>query len=425
MSHVKRRLPPRPHLDIPRRQARDLLARWRAGSHEAFDRIRASHPAYRAAVDAALATAAFRLADAQLVIAREYNLATWAQLKQRIETNPISDALERALRNSDRAQVVQLLREYPHLLHAPVRSGNWGPPMSFAANFGRLELVEAIAELGARDHQHAFDRALLQGRIECARWLLQHGARATADSILGPCETLDPAGLRLLVELGMPFEDRDGNRLAPLAAVLQTYSRDLARKREVMQIFVEQGYQLPDSPIMALHRGRPDLLDAQLRREPALVDRRFSYREIYLPELGCADDGRSGLHGTPLDGSTLLHLAVDFDEQSIFDLLLSRGADPDARATVDGNGFGGHTALFHTVVSAAYLCGRQREPAMAIALLERGAARDASASLRKFLDWREVPGWHEARDVTPAGWAAGFPEPAWVSSEALALLGAR
>jgi len=422
MAHVKRRLPARPHLDVPRRHARELLAQWRARSPDALDRIRAAHPAYRAADATALSAAAFRLADAQLVIAREYSFASWAELKQRIAGDPTSAALEAALRAGDRDRVVEQLRAHPQLLDLPVRSGNWGPPMSFAANLGDLDLVQAIAALGARDQQHAFDRALLRGNIECARWLHRRGAAVTPDSIMGPCETLDPAGLRLLVELGAPFADRHGNPLAPVAMVLQTYSRAPAHKREVLQIFAERGYQLPDTPILALHRGRADLLDAQLARDPDLVDRRFAYREIYPPELGCADDGRSGLHGTPLDGTTLLHLAIDFDEIAIFDLLLRRGAEVDARATVDRDGFGGHTPLFHTVVSAAYLCGLQHDAAMARALLDRGASRDARASLRKFLDWREQPGWHEARDATPAGWGHGFPEPSWVNPEALRLI---
>src|SRR5262249_32295918 len=154
-------------------------------------------------------------------------------------------------------------------------------------------------------HQHAFDRAVLQGAIDCARWLHERGATATPESLFGACETLDPDGLRLVIDLGVPLADRHGDRLAPLAAGLQTSSRAPVRKHEMMQIFVEQGYAIPDTPIMALHRGRADLLDAQLRREPGLVHRRFRYREIYPPELGCADDGRSGLHGTPLDGATL------------------------------------------------------------------------------------------------------------------------
>ena len=422
MCHVKRRLPAQPHIDVPKREARELLAGWRARAPDVYDRIRAAHPRYREADRASLAAATFRLSDAQLVIAREYNFASWAALKQRIAGNQSAAGLETALRAGDTEHVVALLRSHPPLLHLPVRSGNWGPPMSFAANLGRLDLVEAIAALGARDHQHAFDRAVLQGHTECARWLRQRGAAVTASSVMGPCETLDPRGLRFLVELGAPIADRHGALLAPLAQVLQTYTRAPARKREILAFLVECGHVLPDTPVMALHRGRADLLDALLARDPGLVDRRFAYREIYPPELGCADDGRSGLHGTPLDGTTLLHIAIDFDEQTIFDLLLERGANVNASAGLARDGFGGHTPLFHTAVSAAYLCGLQRDAAMARALLDRGAARDARSNLRKFLDWREQPGWHVARDATPADWGRSFPERDWVNPAALTLL---
>ena len=239
---------------------------------------------------------------------------------------------------------------------------------------------------------------------------------------MGSCETLKAAGLRLLVELRAPFTDEHGNRLAPLALVLETYGRNPVGKHEVLQIFADQGYSFPDTAIMAFHRGRSDLLAAHLDRDPGLIDRRFTCREIYPPELGCADDGRSGLHGTPVAGTTLLHLAIDFDEQEIFDLLLARGADVNGRATIDADGFGGQTPLFNSVVSCAVTNGRQADASMTRALLARGAAPQLRASLRKFLDWRDEPGWHEARDVTPTQWAEGFPERGWVNTEAVRLL---
>ena len=105
-------------------------------------------------------------------------------------------------------------------------------------------------------------------------------------------------------------------------------------------------------------------------------------------------------------------------EREIFDWLLARGADVDARATVDADGFGGHTPLFNAVV-----CGPWGDATFAEALLERGASRDVRVSLRKFLDWREQPQWHEARDVTAAEWGRGFPERGWVNEAALRLLG--
>ena len=59
---------------------------------------------------------------------------------------------------------------------------------------------------------------------------------------------------------------------------------------------------------------------------------------------------------------------------------------------------------------------------MSRSLLERGASPSIRTTLRKFLDWRETPGWHEARDVTPAEWGRSFPEKSWVNVDALQLL---
>jgi len=422
MATVSRGLPQRPHLDIPKREARELLNAWRAAQPEALDRIRRRHPKFQSADPAAIQTAVFRLSDAQLVLAREYGFAHWTELKERITANSVAGALDTAIRADDREAVVQLLRANSKLLHMPVSSGNWGPPMSHAANLGRLEIIKAIAALGAKDFQHAFDRALLQGRIECAQWLQENGAKLMPGIIMGSCETLQPAGLQFLADVDAPFTDEHGNRLAPLALALGTYARRPVGKHAVLDIFARRGDELPDTPMMAFHRGQVERLKDYLRRDPGLIERRFSYREIYPSELGCADDGLSGMCGTPLDGTTLLHLAIDFDEQEIFHLLLTHGADVNAPATVDALGFGGHTPLFNAVVSCAYTNGRQRDAAMARTLLERGASPTVRASLRKFLDWIETPGWYEARDVTPAEWGRYFPMRELVSVEALRLL---
>jgi hypothetical protein len=292
--------------------------------------------------------------------------------------------------------------------------------MSHAANLGRLEIIKAIAELGARDFQHAFDRALLQGKLESARWLFEHGATLTPGIVMGSCETLNPAGLGFLAELGAPFTDGKGDRMAPLALALETYGRNPAGKHAVLEIFSRQGYALPDTPMMAFHRGDLTRLKEFLRRDPKLIERRFSLLEIYPPELGCAKDGRSGMHWTPIDGTTLLHLAIDFDDLEIFEWLLDAGADVNARANLDGEGFGGHTPIFNAVVSHG-----RRQAEMARRLLERGAVVNTKASLRKFLDWCETPRWHVAPGVTPAEWARTFPDQGWVNEEAVKLVEAR
>jgi hypothetical protein len=106
MATVSRELPERPHLDIPKREARELLNLWRKGDREAFERIRNRHPRFAKADDAALAAGPFRLNDAQLVIAREYTLGNWNILKQRIKANSAVNALEAAIRADDRDAAV-------------------------------------------------------------------------------------------------------------------------------------------------------------------------------------------------------------------------------------------------------------------------------------------------------------------------------
>lgn len=417
MPTVSRGLPEQPHLDVPKREARDLLDQWRDGERDALDRVRHRHPKFKDATEYTVASASFKLNDAQLVIAREYGFSSWAALKHRIAARSAASALQEAIRTGDRDSVVAILRANPRMLHIPLWSGNWGPPMSHAANLGQLEIIKACAELGARDYQHAFGRAVLQGQIACARWLHAQGAKLTPGIIMGPCETLNPTGFRFLLELGAPLTNEHNNALAPVAMVLETYGRNPVGKHEILDLFVQHGYKFPDTPIMAFHRGNVSQLEKHLRGNPQLIERRFSLREIYPPECGCANAGQSGMHWTPIDGTTLLHLAIDFREHEIFDWLLAHDADVNARAVIDRDGFGGHTPLFNAVV-----CGPWPDATMARKLLRRGAAKDARASLRKFLDWIENPRWHESRNVIAVEWGREFPERNWVNAEALRLV---
>jgi hypothetical protein len=172
------------------------------------------------------------------------------------------------------------------------------------------------------------------------------------------------------------------------------------------------------------------LLEAHLKRDPQLPRRTFSLEEIYPRELGCGPDYSYGLHGTPLAGTTLLHICVDFDEIEIARWLVEHGADVNAKAEVDAEGFGGHTPLFGCVVSQSYLCGRQRDAAFARLLLHHGADPNARASLRKQLRFVPDQTMHEYRDVTPLAWGQRFHGPGspghtWISKEAMALIAER
>jgi Ankyrin repeat len=360
------------------------------------------------------------LEAAQLALAESYGLPDWPRLE-------LACTMIDAIQTDDSDRVRELVEAHPNALHEDARGvdGNWGPPMSYAANLGRNQIIATLHDLGARDHQYAFDRACLQGQLETARQLHAMGACPEPDAVMGPAETQSGAGMEFLLQLGAGIHDDKGDPLAPVAMVLETYCRDPLGKHRCLELFAEHGIDLPDTPPMAVHRGRIDLLEDHLRRDSDLLSRTFSHPDIYPPTLGCHADESLALHGTPLAGATLLHLCVDNDEIEIAEWLLDRGADPDTTAAIDDAGFGGHTALFCCVVSQPYRVGRRKDDAFARLLLDHGADTDATASLRKRLRFVVDETMHEYRDVTPLGWGEQFHDPDWVSEPVMRLLRSR
>jgi hypothetical protein len=250
------------------------------------------------------------------------------------------------------------------------------------------------------------------------------------DALDGPAYTLSVSGTAFVLKIGAKVKDEVGRRLAPVDVVLETDSRKPEAKHAILEMYVQHGLELSDTPVMALHRGRIDLLEDHLKRDPGILTRTFSHQEIYPPELGCHDEVLA-TQGTPLQGTTLLHMCVDYDELEIARWLLARGMDADMKAVVDEQGFGGHTALFNTVVSQPnfwmnYNGGDQIAPFTQL-LLEHGANPNARASLRKKLHpgYRpkyDVETLYEYRDVTPLSWGRRFHAKVFVSEPAMRLI---
>lgn len=406
--------PVRPNLDQLKHQAKDLLRSIRRNDPAALQELRKYHP-HPPAPEAA------KLAHVQLALARGYGLASWPRL---VTACRMTDAIWRG----DVDAVRELVVKDPRLLKesaSGIPGSNWGPPMTYAANVGQTAIIQMLRDLGATDVQHAFSRAVLQGKLETARHLYSMGARPQPGCFMGPCETLNPAGLSLLFELGAQFADEHGDRLAPIALLLETYSRWPQGKHECFEILAARGISLPATPPMAVHRGRIDLLEAYLRRDPQLLTRTFSHEEIYPPELGCHADHSLALHGTPLAGATLLHMCVDYDEIEIARWLIDNGMDVNVKAAVDADGFGGHTALFNCVVSQSYIGGRQHDATFTRLLLDHGADPNARASLRKGLRFTQDETVHEFRDVSPLSWGERFHFEEWINRPAMRLIAER
>jgi hypothetical protein len=119
------------------------------------------------------------------------------------------------------------------------------------------------------------------------------------------------------------------------------YARSLERLSACIDVLLMAGggtrYDTP--AVLALLRGRLDDLTELIDAEPELVNKRFS-------ELDC---GQTGGRLLLLNGGTLLHAAAEYGSVAAAVLLLDRGADVNARATVDEAGIGGQTAIFHAV----------------------------------------------------------------------------
>lgn len=410
-----RHLPVRPNLDQLKHQAKDLLRQVKRGEPEALAEI----AEYLPQTD----PGSFKLADAQHLLARIYQAPNWTRVVQCCQ---LIDAIWR----NDIETVRKVIEQNPSLLHesAGIRNNNWGPPMSYAANVGRNEIIQMLHDMGAKDHEHAIDRAALQGKIETARLLHElMGKPAAPDGCLaGPAYTLSSNGTELMLELGAKLYDDEGKSLAAVDVAMETDSRKPADKHRIFELYTERGFEFPDTPTMALHRGRIDLIEKHLKLDPNLLNRQFTFEEIYPPSLNCHDEILA-THGTPLKGATLLHMCIDYDEMEIFLWLLEKGADVNAPAAVDEDGFGDHTPLFATVVSQPnfwmnYQHRTQEAPFTKI-LLEHGADPNVRASLRKQLH----PGYgervlHEYRNVTPISWGEDFEDPIFVSKPAIELI---
>lgn len=335
----KRPLPDRPSLRHLKDQARDLLKTGAAKS----------------------------LTDAQFQIARLYGFASWPKLKSHVESFEEIGQLKQAIDTNDIARVKALMTRNTALHSAPLGYGKDGP-LTWVAECrvpwespgpARLAMAEWMIARGSDVHQGGdgpLMRAALNAyRIPMMELLVSHGADVNArwhghfPIIFAPCESWDPAALKWLLDHGANPNCRDhGYEMSghpypgtALDYLIAGYARSVERLSACIDILLEAGgatrYDTP--AVLALLRGRLDNLAELIDAEPGLVNQRFS-------ELDC---GQTGGRLLLLQGGTLLHVAAEYGNVAAVALLLDRGADVNARATVDDAGVGGQTAIFHAV----------------------------------------------------------------------------
>ena len=360
--------------------------------------------------------AAPSVADAQFKIARLYGFASWPKLKAHVQSFEEIGQLKQAIDSNDIARVKTLMTRNPALHGAPLGYGEDGP-LTWAAECrvpweppgaARLAMAEWMIAHGSDVHQGGdgpLMRAALNGyRIPMMELLVEHGADVNAmwhghfPIIFAPCESMDEAALKWLLDRGANPNLRDPRQSAAgqpypgtaLDYLIGSYARSLARLSACIDILLEAGgetrYNTP--AVLAVLRGRLDDLTELIDADPGLVNKRFS-------ELDC---GHTGGRLLLLQGGTLLHVAAEYGNLAAAALLLDRGADVNARATVDEAGIGGQTAIFHAVTQF----DDNGLPVTQL-LIERGADLTVRAKLPG--DY-ERPG--EIVECTPLGYALLF-----------------
>jgi ankyrin repeat protein len=311
--------------------------------------------------------------------------------------------LKRAIDANDIERVKALMTRNPALHTAPLGYGEDGP-LTWIAECRvpweppgppRLAMAEWVIDHGSDVHQGGdgpLMRAALNGyRIPMMELLARRGADVNAlwhghfPIIFAPCESMDAAALKWLLDHGA-----NPNLRGPLDYLIGSYARSLERLSACIDVLLEAGGETKYSEpaVLAVLRGRIDDLAQLIDANPGLVHRRF-------PELDC---GQTGGRLLLLQGGTLLHVAAEYGNVDAATLLLDRGADVNAGATLDKAGVGGQTPIFHAVTQF----DDYGLPVTQL-LIDRGA--DLAVRVKLPGDY-ERPG--EIVDCTPLGYARLF-----------------
>lgn len=134
-----------------------------------------------------------------------------------------------------------------------------------------------------------------------------------------------------------PNDNFDGKPL--VYSLINMYSRGPLFKG-CMKVFVEYGLTFNDSALLAVLMDDSTSLDKLLSSDKYLVNKRYS--------LNCTF--------TPLYDVSLLHICAEYNHLSCAKMLVKHGADINAIAGIDENGFGGQSPVFHTVNQDANKC---------------------------------------------------------------------
>jgi ankyrin repeat protein len=425
-----RSLPFHPNLTQLRIQVKELRRSHREGERSAAARITAHHPRMAGQALETILGRRLSLADAQLVLAREYGFDNWARLKHHVETagrvaqfkpQPRFEEAVAAMDAGDVERLRNLITSDPALIRART---NLEPPYHY---FTAATLLHHIAGNPDRGRLEGTLGPLPANSVEIARLLLDAGAEVNASTLgrnggttmglLVTSKQASDAGLsgplmELLLGRG---GELDLTKPDALDASLANHAPGAADK------MIELGAK-PDV-LAAAALGRMDLLHAffdergRLRSRPRRRGKTMSERDAiglallyaYVREQRDAvdflleKDGNWNMVG--VNNGAVLHRAAFAGDLSMVQRLVARGADMSDR----NNPFNSTPLSWaqHNKQDAVFRwmrahCAIDLHDAVGFDLREHVEARlrDDPASVNKVLDHWDIP------QCTPLHWAA-------------------
>ena len=261
--------------------------------------------------------------------------------------------LKQAIDTNDLQLVTELMTADPTLHRAPLGYGKNGP-LTWVAECRvpweppspeRLAMARWMIDNGSDVHQGddgPLMRASLNGdRVPMMALLVHNGADVNAEwngnfpILWAPCESIDPVALQWLLDHGAnPNTPKQGRNVTGLDYLLGTYARSPEMTTCIDLLLAAGGttkYNLPG--VLATIQNDVNQLSKILDADAALIHHHF-------PELDC---GSTGARRLLLQAGTLLHVAAEFGSPDAARLLITRGADVNAR------GASGQSPVFHSV----------------------------------------------------------------------------
>jgi hypothetical protein len=330
-----KRLPPHPHLDHLKYQAKDLLRGHAARHPDVAQQIREFHPDFSNASDAEIFKASLILSAAQLTIARAYGFPSWPRLKAHVESPALAarlhlpfeeriddPAFRRAVDLLDAGDADGLrrhLKQHPKLVHQHVsfEGGNY---------FRNPTLLEFIAENPIRKGR------MPANIVDIATVILDVGAdRSAMEEALGlvatgrvprECGTQIPL-IDLLTARGA---DPNGALQAAIAhGEFEAAEALIQRGAHITLAVAAAGGRIEEFRLLLPKSGGEE------RHRALAFASQYGHIDIVRMLLDAGQDPSAFNPASAHAHSTPLHQAALAGQEEVVRLLLAHGANPNTK----------------------------------------------------------------------------------------------